>query len=97
MRHILAFLPLIALLGGCGRSDEEVREARREEAQRSCLEGVQGATPPPGVAWDALCSCVTRRITEGKTAEQLEMPPSDTERRNAVRQCITEARAAPAG
>ena len=97
MRTLLLALPLMALLAGCGRSDDEVRSERRDEAQRSCLEGVRGATPPSGVAWDALCGCVAGRVTEGKTAEQLDLPPSDAERRNAVRACIADARRTPAG
>ena len=95
MRIILATLPLLVVLAGCGRSDEAVRNEYREGALRSCLEGVQGATAPPGVSWDSLCRCVTERVTQGKTADQLEMPPSDAERRNAVRECVLQARQAP--
>jgi len=96
MRTILAALPFLALLAGCGQSDEAARNEIRDGALRSCLEGVQGAAAPPGVSWDILCRCVTDKVIEGKTPEQLELPPSDTERRNAVRSCIIEARQARA-
>ena len=95
MRIFLAALPLLSVLAACGQSDEAVRNEYRDGALRSCLEGVQGAAAPPGVSWDALCRCVTDKVIEGKTPEQLELPPSDTERRNAVRSCIVEARRAP--
>jgi len=94
MRNLLAALPFLALLAACGQSDEAVRNEYRDGALQSCLEGVQGATAPPGVSWDALCRCVTDKVVEGKTPEQLELPPSDAERRNAVRSCIVEARQA---
>ena len=92
MRLILAVLP-IAALAGCGVSDEAARNAFRESSIQSCVSAAQQQAGPAtaGVDWQRMCTCITDKIVEGKSARDLlQIRPGDPEQREATEQCLAE-------
>ena len=92
-------LSALSALSACGPSDAELREEIRQGVLGSCLEAAQGKAAPAGFDGQAFCSCVTDRLTEGRSGRELkEQAPGEAERREAVALCRAEAgpaRAAP--
>ncbi len=90
----------LATLGACGPSDDEIRNQVREGVLSSCVEAGSAKAAPPGIDWRRMCSCVTDRLTEGRSGRELEeRAPDDAERREAVALCRAEVapvRRAPA-
>ena len=85
-------LMLAAGLAACGPSDAEMRNEVREGVLASCLEAGQAKAAPSNVDWQRLCGCVTDRLTEGRSGEELKASaPSEAERREAVALCRAEA------
>ncbi len=96
---IAGLLAALSALSACGPSDAELREEVRQGVLGSCLEAAQGKAAPPGLDGRAFCSCVTDRLTEGRSGRELkEQAPGEAERREAVALCRAETaptRAAP--
>jgi len=92
MRLILAVLPFAAL-AGCGVSEEAAKNTFRESTISSCVSTSQGQANPvtAGVDWTRMCTCITDKIMEGKSAQDLlQMRPGDPEQREAAEQCLAE-------
>ena len=85
-------LSVLSALGACGPSDDEMRNDVRAGVLGSCLEAAQGQGAPAGLDGRAFCSCVTDRLTEGRSGRELkERAPGEAERREAVALCRAEA------
>jgi len=92
----LAALGALSALSACGPSDAEMREEVREGVLGSCLEAAQGKAAAAGSDWRGFCSCVTDRLTEGRSGRELnERAPEEAERREAVALCRAEAAPTP--
>ena len=82
----------LAALSACGPSDDELRNDVREGVLGSCLGAAQAKGAPAGLDGRAFCSCVTDRLTEGRSGRELaERAPGEAERREAVALCRAEA------
>src|SRR5215207_176843 len=91
MAGALSALGALGALSACGPSDSELREEVRQGVLGSCLEAAQGKSAPAGLDGRAFCSCVTDRLTEGRSGRELkERAPGDAERREAVALCRAE-------
>ena len=92
----LAALSALSALSACGPSDAEMREEVRAGVLGSCLEAGQGKAAPAGSHWQEFCSCVTDRLTEGRSGRELKArAPEEAERREAVALCRAETAPAP--
>ena len=91
-RMLALTLILSGSVAGCGPSDAEMRNEVRAGVLASCLEAGQNQAAPPGLDWQLLCGCVTDRLTEGRSGEELKaQAPSEAERREAVALCRAAA------
>ena len=98
LRFAAALVALGALgaLSACGPSDAEMREEVRAGVLGSCLEAGQGKAAPAASDWRGFCSCVTDRLTEGRSGRELkERAPEEAERREAVALCRAETAPVP--
>ena len=92
----LGALGALGALSACGPSDAEMREEVRAGVLGSCLEAAQGKAAPAGSDWRGFCSCVTDRLTEGRSGRELkERAPEEAERREAVALCRAETAPVP--
>src|SRR5687768_5733253 len=68
---IAGALGALSALSACGPSDGEMRNEVRAGMLGSCLEAAQGKAAPAGFDGQAFCSCVTDRLTEGRSGREL--------------------------